>query len=369
MKNSYMKRLILPFVLVGGSIATASLYPTLASAQIPNLPSISAETLLTNVLGAKAPIYSGTVQVTSNTGIPSAALTAAIPNASGSLQSLAINALTGTSSNNYWVDGSSHARIQVPSANGEINLYASPSGAWIYDSSTNVATEVQPPSPTNSQVSSSMTATYGSSPEMTPSTVVSNFLNKLPSGATVSVATNAYVAGEPTYTLVVSPNDPKSVITSLTLSVDANNFDPLGVAVNTASGQALSVSYTQLSFAKPPASIFSFVPSSSMIQRQASTTSHVSSPQVPTTSPTSTTPDVTHIGQGFSTIVVHQSSTAPSASMQKQLAMLSKFGTQATTSLGSGYVVSLSFGSIFVGNNGSYAAGAVTPATLLSAIS
>jgi hypothetical protein len=50
------------------------------------------------------------------------------------------------------------------------------------------------------------------------------------------------------------------------------------------------------------------------------------------------------------------------------LSMLSKFGTAATTSLGKGYVVSLSFGSIFIGVNGSYAAGAVAPSTLLSAI-
>lgn len=366
MQSSFMKRMVLPVALVGGSIATASIYPSLASAQVPNLPSISATTLLTKVLGARTPIYSGTIQVVSNTGIPSAALSAAIPATSSSLSSLAISALTGTTSYNYWLDGTSHARVQVPLSNGEVNLYASPSGAWIYDSTTNVATEIQAQSGPSS---TSASTNYKTSPNTTPATVVSTFLNKLPSGTTVSVSSNAYVAGEATYTLVISPNDPKSLISSITLSVDANNFDPLGAAINTTSGQALAISYSQLSFTKPPASVFTFAPTSSMIQKPITLNSHSSTtttPMNPTT--TGTKASVTRIGQGFSSIVVHASTTTPSASLQKELSMLSKFGTAATTSLGKGYVVSLSFGSIFIGVNGSYAAGAVTPSTLLSAI-
>ena len=365
MKSSYMKRMALPMVLVGGSLVTASLYPSLASAQVPNLPSISASTLLTKVLGANAPIYSGTIQLVSNTGIPSAALSAAIPNSSSSLSSLAINALTGTTSYNYWVDGASNARVQVPLSNGELDLYASPTGAWLYDSTTNVATKVQPPTSSTSSGPTS-TDSYTKSPTMTPATVVSTFLSKLPTGTTVSVATNAYVAGEPTYTLVISPNDPKSLITSITVSVDGNNFDPLGAAINTASGQALSISYSQLSFTKPSESVFSFTPNSSMTQKVIAPSGTSSTATTSTTAQPGSS--VTHIGQGFSSITVHTATTAPSAQVQKDLSMLDKFGTAATTSLGQGYVISLSFGSIFIASNGSYAVGAVAPSTLLSAI-
>ncbi|MDA8278797.1 MAG: hypothetical protein M0Z45_11515 [Actinomycetota bacterium] len=371
MKSSYMKRMALPMVLVGGSLVTASLYPSLASAQVPNLPSISASTLLTKVLGANAPIYSGTIQLVSNTGIPSAALSAAIPNSSSSLSTLAINALTGTTSYNYWVDGASNARVQVPLSNGELDLYASPTSSWLYDSTTNVATKVQ--SPTSSTSSgSTRTDSYTKSPSVTPATLVSTFLDKLPAGTTVSVATNAYIAGEPTYTLVISPNDPKSLITSITVSVDGNNFDPLGAAINTSSGQALSISYSQLSFTKPSESVFSFTPNSSMTQKvialSGTSSTYSSSMATTSTSTQAGSSSVTHIGQGFSTITVHTATSAPSAQVQKELSMLGKFGTAATTSLGQGYVLSLSFGSIFIASNGSYAVGAVAPSTLLSAI-
>ena len=167
---------------------------------------------------------------------------------------------------------------------------------------------------------------------------MSNFLTKLPSGTTVSVASNAYVAGEATYTLVISPNDPKSLITSITLSVDANNFDPLGAAINTTSGQALGISYSQLSFTKPSASVFSFVPTSSMIQKTATGQGKTSTATTPMTSNAGgTKASVTQIGQGFSSIVVHSSTTTPSATMQKELSMLSKFGAAATTSLGKSF--------------------------------
>ncbi|MDA8197627.1 MAG: hypothetical protein M0019_10550 [Actinomycetota bacterium] len=365
MKNVYLKKMVLPIAIAGGSIVTASVYPSLASAQVPNLPTITAQSLLANVVSSKAPIYSGTISVVSNTGIPSAAISAAIPNSSGALPSLLVSALTGTTSYNYWVDGSSNARVQVPLSNGEIDLYASPSGAWVYDSSTNTATQVKAPATS----ATSATNSYTSSPTMTPASIASKILSKLPSGSTVSVATNAYVAGEPTYTLVVNPNDPNSLITSISLSVDANNYDPIGIAINTASGQALSVSFTQLSFTKPASSIFAFTPTSSMIQKTLSPTSGTSTTVMPT-SPTSSTSSssTTHLGQGFSSIVVHHATTTPSASVQKELSMLSKFGTAASTSLGSGYVVSLSFGSIFIASNGSYAAGAVSPSTLLAAL-
>ncbi|CAG4901633.1 hypothetical protein AXFE_01100 [Acidithrix ferrooxidans] len=371
-RRRYISRLAIPSVLGVGVVAVAGFYPGVVSASVPNLSPISASALITKALSAKAPIYSGSIIETGNSGIPSQAISALGGKASSNpLTTLLTQALTSSVSANYWVNGTGSLRVQIPNATGESDLYSTNGVTWLYNSTNNSATKIvsgqsQPTSPTSALAKSNV---------VTPAAIASKILASLPAGSTTSVDSSSYVAGQATYTLTVHSNDPNSLIKDVRFSIDATTGDTLGVYIDSSSSSTVfSLAYQSLSYQKPASSVFSYspAPGTTLKTTVLGGTSMTHPPMISSTAPGTKAPSLTHrvIGSGFSEVVVLSgpagSASSTGTSTSKALAMLKAIGVPKTTSLGSGYLITLNFGSAFISQNGTVAFGAVPGSVLLN---
>lgn len=375
-KRRFLLRASLPFGLAAGSIVAAFGYPAIVSASTPSLPAISASGLIAMALHPTKPLYSATVEETGNLGIPSAALGSLQSSSSSPLSDLLTQALTGTVSLSFWQNGAHSLRVQVPSAKGESDLYYSKGALWSWDSTTNTATKINLSGNRNSltSTSDSKSKLAGHSmpkPGMTPGEFASKFLSNLPSGSTTSVTTAQYVANQPAYTLNINTNDPKSLLRSVSLAVDANTGQTLGVWLySSASSPALSISYQNVSYGVPSPSVFAFTPPSAATVKTVSKSLPSGKKNLGTKTSTQNTSSVTHktLGSGFSSVelIIPNSSNAAQKINSTVASILNTAGTRVTTTYGPGTVVSTNLVSVFIGSNGTIAVGAVPSAVLLA---
>jgi outer membrane lipoprotein-sorting protein len=95
-----------------------------------------------------------------------------------------------------------------------------------------------------------------------PTAAAEQLLASIDPTTAVTVQTPGYVAGRPVYELVVSPRSDKSTIGDGVISVDAATGIPLAVRIDArgTTTPALQVTFTSVSFDKPPASTFAFTP-------------------------------------------------------------------------------------------------------------
>ena len=94
---------------------------------------------------------------------------------------------------------------------------------------------------------------------MTPAAVVAKVLTALSPTTSVTGGPSVTVAGRPAYTLVIAPRDARSTINRITVAIDSAKYVPLRVQVfGSSSTPALSVGFSQVSFARPSAATFDF---------------------------------------------------------------------------------------------------------------
>ena len=363
-KSRFGVRLAVPAVVAVGAVGTALIYPQVVSASVPSLAPKTPAQLIESALTPTGKIYSGTVVETSGLGLPSSLVNQLSGGSTSSgLSGLLTQALTSGVTANFWTDHSSSLRVQVPSSSGEFDVYASAGSVWEWDSATNTATNVK--LPTGTQATSGTTSTTSTPPS--PSTIADALLSHLPAGATVTVDSPQYVAGQAAYVLNLAPNDSSSLIGSVQIAVDASTGNVLGVWITPtgSSSVAFSVAYSAVSFTAPSSSVFSFtVPNGATVKTVTPSTA-----LSPTSGSSTTTPSVTHktIGSGFSTVEVisglPQSSSSGSSTLMSGLL---GSGTKVTTAIGSGTVVTTSVATVFVGDNGTVAFGAVPQSVLLA---
>jgi hypothetical protein len=146
----------------------------------------------------------------------------------------------------------------------------------------------------------------------------------------VSGATPTDVAGQPAYTLRVSPKEGGSLLAGAELSWDANNGVPLRAAVYSteSSAPAIELAASEVSFGPVESSVFSFTPPASAKVEEVSF-AHGSgtsgSGATGTSGPTDTEkPTLTTHGQGPSTIAVLETKTKPGESTSSTLERLPK---------------------------------------------
>jgi hypothetical protein len=95
----------------------------------------------------------------------------------------------------------------------------------------------------------------------TPLGAADEALKAIDPSTVVTVDRTARVAGRPVYTLVLTPRDTRSTVSKVLIAVDATRNVPLRVQVfGTATKPAFEIGFTDVSFAKPAASVFTFTP-------------------------------------------------------------------------------------------------------------
>jgi hypothetical protein len=146
-----------------------------------------------------------------NTLLPTGALT-------GRVGSALMSGATGR----LWVTNDGRGRLELQSDAGDTQILWTPQSLTAYDASSN--TEYKLPLPPHS----SATSTKGSPPTLQQITA---FLAKLGSHTNISGAQPSNIAGQPAYTVSVSPKADAGLIGSLEVAWDADHGVPLRIAL------------------------------------------------------------------------------------------------------------------------------------------
>jgi hypothetical protein len=272
-------RYAVPAAIVA-AIAAGVFVPTISGASSPpDLPAQSAEQLLADVAVATVPPLSGSVAWTPNLGLNDLSSLEAGAGQGGSSSGFdPLALLSGDWQVNVWLDGgqAEHLALLEPSAQ-ELDLIHNGNDAWLWDSSNQSVLHLVGPSAFSQSGSGegSASPSTGTAP-ITPDQFASSLLSHLSPSTSVTTGTPVYVAGEPAYQLVVSPNDaPGSTIDQIQIDIGADGSllgVPLQVSVY-ANGQcqppasdcspALQLGFTgQIHLGTPPASELTFTPPS-----------------------------------------------------------------------------------------------------------
>ncbi len=235
-------RLGLPGVAGVFALVAAAVTPSLTSAQTPLLEQMSPNQLIGAVMGAAPVQYSGTLATTSNLLGPASSLLSSLGKSSTLPQ--------GTSTEEVYRGPGHDFRVQVLDAQSERDLYVNSRAAWLWSSSGSLAEEIVGSSPAHT----------GST--LNPTEMADRIVAALSPTSTLSVGANTYVGGQAAYDLTVTPNQSGSMVKRVNIYVDATNYQVLGFQIMAvgSSTPALSVEYSQISFAAQPASLFDFAP-------------------------------------------------------------------------------------------------------------
>ncbi|MDF0370678.1 MULTISPECIES: LolA family protein [Streptomyces] len=256
-------RYIVPFAVAGVAAATIGLVPALANSGDPDLPDITAQELVEKIAASDEQQLSGTVKVTTDLGIPSLgglagsfAPDAGSGGSSADPESKLMELASGTHTLRVAVDGPDKQRLSVLGEDSEYSLVHHGDDVWGYDSASNEVYHAE---------SDGNEHAAGKAPEGVPGTpkeLAEKALAAADDTTSVTVGGTAQVAGRDAYKLVIKPKQSGSTIGSVTVAVDASTGVPLKFTLAPSSGgkAAVDAGFTQVDFAKPDASSFSFTP-------------------------------------------------------------------------------------------------------------
>ncbi|WP_104129124.1 DUF2092 domain-containing protein [Cryobacterium sp. Y57] len=378
----------LPAVVVPAIVVAAVIAVPLQAGAAVNLPDKTPEQVLLLVHDSTVSTFSGTVSQSSDLGLPaldlSAGMTksmqksmsesspegtaASVPGASttGAL-STALELLSGSHEFRVYVGGENKSRVQIKDRMAERDVVHNGNDVWLYDSSSNAATHMSVPTDLATSAESKFAELKSLIPTdlSTPAQVADRLLSELDPSTTVSVGTDARVAGRSVYQLVLTPKTADSLVASVSIAVDSETGLPVQVVVM-AEGQsapALQVGFTALDFAAPDAERFDFVPpANATVTEQAlpAQPDHARGDHAGAQGPTAAElPRVT--GSGWSSIVEVPAAAVPAELGNKPLI------DQLTTGVDGGRALTTSLMTVFLATDGRVFAGAVPLAQLKAA--
>lgn len=321
---------MVPVAAVAVIGAGAAIGPSVADAS-PDLPGISAQQLLTNAQRAKVDGMSGTLKLTADLGLP------ALPGGFGPSQAQLTDLLSGKHTVRVAYAAPDKARVSIIDDMAERVLVSDGKTAWVYDSRQHRAVKKAVPahsdkSPARPQVQD-------------PQALAKQFLDAVDPTTKVSVTGTRSVAGRDAYLLTLTPRTDRTTVGSVTLAVDAKTWVPLRTTVLARNGgkPAFEVGFTDVSFATPAASTFSFTPPAGTKVTEGEQGDHADRPdriQPPGNGKarpdTGTKSEPTVIGKGWDAVVVAKFDGADNGMLQQLLAK----SPSVSGSWGSGKVVS-----------------------------
>jgi outer membrane lipoprotein-sorting protein len=335
-------------VVAGVAIAV----PVTANAAV-ELPAKTPTQVLELVAASQVRAFSGTVEETSDLGLPSLPAGAG-SSSSGSGAAADLALLTGSNSLRVYVDGTTKARVQDLESLAERDVIRNGGDVWVYDSKDNSASH-------STLVQRRPLAHPGAAPQadpatpdptdLTPNGLATKLIAQLEKSSAISVDSNVRVAGRPAYDLVLTPKVTDTLIGSISIAVDAETGLPLQVRVD-ARGQktpAVTVGFTSLDLSTPAASLFEFTPPAGAKVSELTKPAGGPSPQAEPAKPTE---KVT--GHGWDAVV-----TVAAAGSLSKLSQSAEFG-ELTTTVNGGRVLHTALFNILFTSDGRVIAGSVS---------
>jgi outer membrane lipoprotein-sorting protein len=325
-------------VASGGAVAAYALVPALlaGTAGHPALPAITAQDLLTRVESAHVAGLHGTVQESTDLGLPS------LPSGDSSS---ALSLLTGD--HTLQVDQAGRdLRVAVLGSLSEQDLVVNAQGVWTYDSKSDTATHTALPQHGEHQ-------SVPPTAELTPQESAQAALAEIDPTTTVTIDRTTRVAGRDAYTLVLAPKQTGSLISRVEIAIDAKTGVPLRTVIYAARQKtaALSVAFSSISYAVPSASTFD-APDAPITP--ASAGSHATSQRTGTAAK----PSLSSIGSGWTTVerITGQPLSAADTTQLDQI----------STAVAGGRLITTSLLSVLITPSGTTYVGAVAGSTLES---
>lgn len=366
----------------------------------PVLPPRSAEQLLADTLQPTTQALSGTVALHADLGLPSipgitgaVTGTGVVPGSAASMAPgaasgtpgtgtlpAAISSLTALASGDHtlrvWADGPQRARVAVVEQGDESDVVRNGTDLWVWHSADRQAVHATLPKQSeHGTPTATPSLSPGLSPEMlaqlpsTPQQAASMLLTAVGPTTDVSTESTASVAGRPAYQLVATPKADGSLVDRVVVSIDSATHVPLRVDVYSTqrTDAAVSLGFTDVSFATPAASSFEFTPPAGATVTQL--TAPTTKPKAPATGGAKAdAPAVSTVGTGWATVVVATPPAGAAKAEQQQAKGLLDLLPAVSGSWGSGHALSGTLFSVLLTDKGTVAAGAVPVATLESAL-
>jgi outer membrane lipoprotein-sorting protein len=216
-----------------------AVHDTLAGAQGTKIEGVSANIQLTDHLLEGASLATG--------------------GAGGGGGGLTSSPLITGASGRLWIAKDGRVRLELQSQKGDTQIVYDGHTVTIYDAASNTVYRYTPPA---HEGSSSPDEGSGQKHEVPSVAKIEEAIAHLSKNADVSGATPTDVAGQPAYTVRVSPNESGSLLGGAELSWDANNGVPLRAAVysSTSSSPVIELAATEVSFGPVESSIFEITP-------------------------------------------------------------------------------------------------------------
>ncbi|MEC5179166.1 LolA family protein [Arthrobacter sp. CG_A4] len=247
----------MPAAAVPAVIAAGVLVGPLPASAIDPLPARTPQEVLLMIAQHNEKSLSGTMEQTSNIGLP--ALPKTGPGGVSS-DTAWLELLTGPHTARVYLDGAENARVQVMDKMAERNAVRRGNELWFYNSKDNTAAHAQLPADAGERHAAKDMPGSGTVP--TPGDLAEKLLAKLDPSTDVRVGPDVQVAGRTAYNLVLTPKSTATLVASIAISVDGTTGLPLGVELK-ARGQsdpAFKVAFTSLTLEAPDSSIFEFAP-------------------------------------------------------------------------------------------------------------
>ncbi|MFF2809965.1 outer membrane lipoprotein carrier protein LolA [Streptomyces sp. NPDC058000] len=388
-------RYAVPVAVAGVAAATIGLVPAFAGSGSPDLPKISAQDLIAKITKSDVQQLSGTVQVTTDLGLPT------LPGGTGaggfggaeqghggaggaaSPQSKLTELASGTHTLRVAVDGPDKQRVSIVGNSADYTLIHNGADVWAYDSGSNSAVHHTAPRDTHR-------GAHHGAPEGLPKGLQSATPQELAKAAleaagdttSVTVGDTAKVAGRDAYQLVIKPKQAASTVGSIRVAVDAANGVPLKFTLTPKSGgpAAIDVGYTRVDFARPAADSFTFTPpkgakvvNGDKAAGQAAR-EHGKGKDLKDLKGRKGPKDfggLNVIGKGWTSIATLKGAGAPGGKDQLAKGDAGKFldslGTKVTGSFGSGHVFSTRLVNALMTDDGTVYVGAVDKQALIAA--
>ena len=162
---------------------------------------------------------------------------------SGSILGSNISALMSGASGRLWMTNDGHGRLELQSDAGDAQVMWDKDTLTVYDASANTVYKLALPSSSSSQSSTD----NGQAPTVDE---INTFLTKLGDQADISGATPTDVAGQPAYSVKISPKHDGGLLGHLELAWDAAHGVPLRIGIYAQGGSSpvLQLAATDISY-------------------------------------------------------------------------------------------------------------------------
>lgn len=349
--NRVWKRWV-PAGVAAAVIASAAIAVPLTASAAVDLPAKTPQQVLALVAQSHVSSLSGTIEQTSNLGLPQLPTTGT---GSDSAASSALSLLSSSYTARIYLDGPARVRAQVMDKLAERDVIRNGSDVWLYSSRDNTAIH----STLSEQATKHPGSTTGEA--RTPGELATKLLAAVDSTTTFSVGNDTRVAGRTAYDLVLTPRATDTLIGSVSIAVDSQTGMPLSVDL-AARGQkdpAFSIAFSSLTLAAPSADVFAFTPPAGAKVKQQAMPSHQGATKPLGPQSGAVKPGV--IGSGWDAVL-----SMPAGTETAKLTGSPLFG-KLTTAVTGGHLFHTALVNVLVMNDGRVFAGSV-PVERLQAV-